>query len=74
MVKHSSGAVVLGASGALGFIFGVGYADWQWAVEHAQVLAGLVAYPPDSPVAIAHAKIERTPPCSPPQPREKVRC
>jgi hypothetical protein len=51
------GRAVLLASGALGFLFGLGYADWQWAVEHAQVLAGLVRYPPDSPVAIAHAKL-----------------
>jgi hypothetical protein len=51
------GGVVLGASGALGFLVGVAYADWQWAVEHAQVLAGVVTYPPDSPVAIAHAKL-----------------
>jgi hypothetical protein len=50
-------AVALAASAALGFLFGVGYADWQWAVEHAQVLAGLVSYPADSPVAIAHAKL-----------------
>jgi hypothetical protein len=51
------GAVVLAVSGVLGFLFGLGHADWQWAVEHAQVLAGVVTYPPDSPVAIAHAKL-----------------
>jgi hypothetical protein len=55
--RADSGAVALVASGALGVLFGVGYADWQWAVEHAQVLAGVVTYPPDSPVAIAHAKL-----------------
>ncbi len=48
---------MLGASGALGVLFGLAHADWQWAVEHAQVLAGVVAYPPESPVALAHAKL-----------------
>jgi hypothetical protein len=55
--RADSGAVALVAGGVLGFLFGLGYADWQWAVEHAQVLAGVVTYPPDSPVAIAHAKL-----------------
>ncbi len=50
-------AVVLASAGALGFGLGLASAEWQWAVEHAQVLAGLVTYPPDSPVGIAHAKI-----------------
>jgi hypothetical protein len=52
-----NGAIALSASAILGLIFGLGYADWQWAAEHAQVLAGLVSYPSDSPVAIAHAKL-----------------
>ena len=38
-------------------MIGLALWNWQWAVEHAQVLAGLVTYPPDSPVAIAHARL-----------------
>jgi hypothetical protein len=48
---------VLGLSGALGLFFGLAYWDWQWAVEHAQVIAGLVTYPPDSAPGIAHARL-----------------
>lgn len=49
--------VVLAASGGTGALIGLALWNWQWAVEHAQVLAGLVTYPPTSPVAIAHAKL-----------------
>jgi hypothetical protein len=52
---HAS--VVLAASGGTGALIGLALWNWQWAVEHAQVLAGLVTYPPDSPVAIAHARL-----------------
>ena len=42
---------VLVAAGAIGFILGMGrHADWQDAVEPAQVLAGLVQYPAGNPV------------------------
>lgn len=44
-------------SGTTGALLGWLHADHQWAVEHAQVLAGIVAYPPDSPVALQHAKL-----------------
>ena len=49
--------VVLAAAGLCGFLAGQASADWQWAVEQSQVLAGLVMYPPSSPVAIAHGKL-----------------
>jgi hypothetical protein len=48
---------VLAVSGGTGAVIGLAFWNWQWAVEHAQVLAGLVTYPPDSPVAIAHARL-----------------
>ncbi len=48
---------MLAIAGLAGFLLGLGHADWQWAVEHAQVMSGLVAYPPDSPQAIAHARV-----------------
>lgn len=47
---------VLVVSGLAGGLVGVTQAHWQWSVEHAQVLAGIVSYPTTSPVAIAHAK------------------
>jgi hypothetical protein len=47
----------LALSGFSGFLLGLGHADWQWAAEHAQVLAGIVSYPPWSPVAMVHAKL-----------------
>lgn len=49
---------VLGASRALGFfVLAFGFPDWQVAVETAQVLAGIVDYPPDSPFYIYHLRI-----------------
>ena len=50
-------AWVFGVSGVLGFLFGLAHWDWQWAVEHAQVIAGLVTYPAESAPGIAHAKV-----------------
>jgi hypothetical protein len=44
-------------SGTAGALLGWLHADHQWAVEHAQVLAGIVSYPPDSPVALQHARL-----------------
>ncbi len=45
-------------SGALGFHVGAGaFADWQVAVESAQVLAGLVEYPAGNPFYIYHTKL-----------------
>ena len=49
--------LVLTASGVSGFLIGLSFWDWQWAVEHAQVTAGLVSYSPASPPGIAHAKL-----------------
>lgn len=45
-----NGAIwVLLLSGILGFRVGMlGFPDWQVAVETAQVVAGLVTYPPDN--------------------------
>ncbi len=51
------GAWVLVLSGALGLGVGLAWADWQVCVETAQVLAGLVRYPPDNPFFIYHMKL-----------------
>ena len=49
---------VLAVSGVLGFRVGaVGFPDWQVAVESAQVVAGLVEYPPENPFYIYHTKL-----------------
>jgi hypothetical protein len=48
---------VLVASGALGAAVGLVWADWQVCVETAQVLAGLVRYPPDNPFYVYHVKL-----------------
>ncbi len=49
---------VLFLSGILGFRVGmIGYPDWQVAVETAQVVAGLVPYPPDNIFYIYHTKL-----------------
>src|SRR5688572_16378870 len=53
-----TGLVILIASGILGFILGITrFQTWHVAVETAQVLAGLVAYPPDNPFFIYHTKL-----------------
>lgn len=49
---------VLAVSGVLGFRVGiVGFPDWQVAVETAQVVAGVVTYPPGNPFYIYHTKL-----------------
>jgi len=49
---------VLFLSGFLGFRIGMlGFPDWQVAVETAQVLAGLVTYPPDNIFYIYHTRL-----------------
>ena len=49
---------VLCVSGALGFVIvAFGFPDWQVAVESAQVVAGLVAYPRDNSFYIYHLKL-----------------
>ena len=45
-------------SGLLGFRIGMlGFPDWQVAVETAQVVAGLVTYPPDNIFYIYHTRL-----------------
>lgn len=46
---------VLLVSGLAGWCLGVAHVDWQWALEHAQVMAGVVYYPPEHPLAAHHA-------------------
>ena len=49
---------VLVGSGVLGLAIGaLGPREWQVAVETAQVLAGLVTYPPGNPFFIYHTKL-----------------
>jgi hypothetical protein len=49
---------VLLLSGILGFRVGMlGFPDWQVAVETAQVVAGLVPYPPDNIFYIYHTRL-----------------
>src|SRR5215211_5011040 len=49
---------VLLLSGILGFRVGMlGFADWQVAVETAQVTAGLVSYPADNIFYIYHTRL-----------------
>src|SRR6186713_858375 len=49
---------VLLLSGILGFRLGMtGFPDWQVAVETAQVVAGLVPYPPDNIFYIYHTRL-----------------
>ena len=54
-----NGAIwVLLLSGILGFRVGMlGFPDWQVAVETAQVVAGLVTYPPDNIFYIYHTRL-----------------
>ena len=48
----------LAVSGALGFWLGAAvFAQWQVAVETAQVIAGLIKYPPDNPFFIYHVRL-----------------
>ena len=52
---------VLLLSGILGFRVGMlGFPDWQVAVETAQVVAGLVTYPPDNIFYIYHTRCGRS--------------
>lgn len=55
----TAGALVaLLASGALGFHLGYArFPDWQIPVESAQVLAGLVTYPYETPFYVHHMKL-----------------
>ena len=58
MVERNRPLLVLAVSGAIGFALGVSvFATWQVAVESAQVVAGLVKYPPDNPFYIYHREL-----------------
>lgn len=62
MIRRSAagdGALwALAVSGALGFWLGAAvFAEWQVAVETAQVIARLVEYPPDNPFFIYHVRL-----------------
>lgn len=48
---------MLAVSGILGFWIGIRFADWQVAVESAQVIAGIVQYPAGNPFYIYHTKL-----------------
>jgi len=50
-------ALLLAVAGVLGFAAGLWHAEHQDAVETAQVLAGIVTYPPDNPVYVYDLKI-----------------
>jgi len=53
--NHPVAAVLL-LAGLLGFIFGITLCSWQDSVETAQVLAGVVKYPPANPYYMYHLK------------------
>jgi hypothetical protein len=56
--RSGTAALVLVISGVLGFRVGlIGFPSWHVAVETAQVVAGLVAYPPDNPFYIYHVQL-----------------
>lgn len=62
--QHAEGArsadrsgLLLVIAGVVGFGLGVAFAEWQVAVETAQVVAGLVEYPADNPFFIYHVKL-----------------
>ena len=49
--------LTLVASGVFGIWAGLAHAEWQWAVEFAQMGAGLVHQTADSPFLVLHAKL-----------------
>jgi hypothetical protein len=49
--------LTLVVSGMFGLWAGSAHAEWQWAVEFAQVGAGLVHQAPDNPFLVLHAKL-----------------
>lgn len=57
---HPSGKEVLATAagaGLLGLALGASRAELQHAVESAQVLAGIVHYPPESPLGVYHLRL-----------------
>ena len=56
--RRNRGVLVLIASGAIGFHLGYArFFDWQIPVESAQVLAGIVRYPEETPFYVHHLKL-----------------
>jgi hypothetical protein len=51
------GRLTLVVSGAFGLWAGLAHAEWQWAVEFAQMGAGLVHQTADNPFLVLHAKL-----------------
>jgi hypothetical protein len=49
--------LTLVVSGVFGLWAGLAHAEWQWAVEFAQMGAGLVQQAPDNPFLVLHAKL-----------------
>ena len=57
-INDKGAAVLLIVTGLIGFYFGMfHYGTYQTAVESAQVLAGIVQYPPSNPFYIYHVKL-----------------
>lgn len=50
--RRSAERSVLVAAALVGFALGAANAEWQWSVEHSQILSGLVRYSPDVPQAV----------------------
>jgi hypothetical protein len=57
-VRRRQALLVLAVAGILGFRVGyVAFPTWHVAVETAQVVAGLVQYPPGNPLYVYHTKL-----------------
>src|SRR5262245_9742593 len=54
---RDSARLTLVVSGVFGLWAGLAHAEWQWAVEFAQMGAGLVHQSPDNPFLVLHAKL-----------------
>ncbi len=57
LIRSHPLAIMLLLAGSAGFILGLSNATWQVTVETAQVLAGIVNYPPDNPFYFYHIKV-----------------
>ena len=51
------GRLTLALSGAFGLWAGLAHAEWQWAVELAQIGAGIVRPPADNTFVVLHARL-----------------
>lgn len=54
---RSTARFTFAVSSACGLWFGLAFPKWQWAVQFAQVQAGLVRYPADTPGSIVFASM-----------------